>query len=329
MLRAGILVVAMFSACSAFAGEDAEGLNGRVAVLVRTTAGGEALVDVARRVYGEVTVVDAESVSAAMLRDEEGLLTEARMKGIRASATADRLLVIELHVTAAGLRLLQLRAVDATGKSHRRNIEVTDATMLERLKRMLEELPPALPPKKTFAEHARFATTDDDFFFDVNAFGGRKTMSDSDWEELASQNEVGILGTFGPTSWPIHLALEGYGARSAHGNTSTTITEFSTGLRRVFALGPVRPFAGAGVGFTRAEYVVEVSEGEFESESDHGSVIWAGAGAAFRFGKYGNVGLQLRYSAADVTLGPRTVDAGGVHVGVTVGMGSARPTGKR
>lgn len=325
MFRAGILVVAMLSACPAFAGED---LNGRVAVLVRTT-GGEPLVDVARQVYGEVTVVDAEAVSAAMLQDKEALLTEARMKGIRASAAADRLLVIELIVTETGLRLLQLRAFDATGKSHRRNIEVTDATLRERFRRMLEELPQALPRKKTFAEHARFATTDDPFFFDVNVFGGRKTMSESDWDALAIQNEVGLLGTFGPANWPVHLALEGYGARSSDRNTSTNITEFSTGLRRVFALGPVRPFVGAGVGFTRADYKVEVSDDVFETDTDRGTVLWAGAGVAFRFRTYGNVGVQLRYSTADVTLGSRTVDAGGVHLGVTVGMGSARPKPRR
>lgn len=326
MLRVGILAAAMLCACPAFAGEDADNLNGRVAVLVRTTAGGEALVDGARHAYGEVTVIDAEAVSAAMLRDGESLLTERRMKGIRASVAADRLLVIELHVTQAGLRLLQLRAFDATGKSHRRNVEVTDATMLERFRRMLEDLPPALPRKKTFAEHARFATTDDDVFFDVNVFGGRKMMSDSDWGALATQNEVGLLGTFGPTRWPVHLALEGYGARSFDGgNSSTTITEFSGGLRRVFAFGPVRPFVGAGAGYTLAAY----SQRGLETKTDRGTVIWAGAGAAFRVRSYGNVGVQVRYSTADVTLGSRTVDAGGVHLGVTVGMGSARPRPKR
>lgn len=302
-------------------------LYGHVAVLVFTTSGTATLEGATRRVHPEVIAVDAGAVRSTMMADGESVLTHVRAEEIRAKERADRLLVLELHPTGSGERLLIVRAYDATGATPRRSVAVTDETMGERLERTLRDLPPAVPPKKTLSSW--LATTKDVLFFDVNAFGGRKMLDEEDWEALAVHNEIGATGTFGPPNWPVHVALEAYGSRAAHAKTSTTTVEIGAGVRRIFDFGAIRPYVGLGVEGARADYIVEVDEEVFETEADRGIGAWIGGCASFRFGNYGNVGVLVRYSTAEVELGARTVDAGGLHVGVTIGGGSARPPAAR
>lgn len=318
-----LLVVANVLACllaaPAFAGESALP-EGRIAVLVHTTANAAALQDVAERVYPGVIALEPGG---------DVLFTDGRGEMLRARIDADRLIVLEQHTTSAGVRILRLRAFDKTGEVQRRTVEVTENTVAERTQRTLEGLPSWRPREARVSDWLQLATTDDAAFFDVNVFGGRKMLSESDWGPLATQNEVGGFATIGGTRWPVHLALEGYGARSFDDDTSVTITEFGFGARRILDLGRViRPHLGAGIVFVRADYILVGALDEHTVQKDRGTGGWISFGASYRMGKYGNVGAQIRYSAADVTLGSKAVPVGGIHAGIAIGFGSARPAPK-
>ena len=320
------LVAAVFLAVPALAADDAAPA-GRIAILVQTTSNGAAMQSAAERVYDAVTVVEPDALRTVMT-ERDTILTDVLGEKLRAKVDADRLIVIEQHTTPGGARILRLRAFDKIGAVQRRTFEVTDETVAARLQMTLEGLPTWRPKEASVSDWIGFARTDDVAFFDVNLFGGRKMLSESDWGPLATQNEVGLYGTFGAPRWPVHLALEAFGSRAADGDASATIVEVGVGARRIFDMGPVRPYLGAGADFVRADYIVRTSAATDVVKKDRGTGWWIGAGATYRMGKYGNVGAQIHYSSAEVGIGSRSVSAGGIHAGVTLGLGSQNPIRK-
>ena len=321
-----IVVAAAFLAAPVFGAEPES--PGRFAVLIQTTSSVAALQETAERVYPGVSVVEPLAVSSVMTDDDKGMLTDGVGERLRARLRADRLLLLEQHMTPAGSRILRLRVFDKTGAVHRKTVEVTDETVRERVRQTLDGLPSWRPKEASVSDWIGFARSDDNAFFDVNFFGGRKMLAESEWGPLATQNEIGGFATVGPTSWPVHLALEAYGSRASHDDTSATIVEVGAGARRIFDMGPIRPYVGAGIDFVRADYIVVDAFDDHHVKKDRGTGYWAGGGAAFRMGKFGNVGVQFRYSSAEVGIGSRSISAGGVHAGVTVGFGSQNPTRK-
>lgn len=327
-MRTALWIVASVLLASPAFGAETEVPTGRIAVLVQTTSNAPALHAIVDRVYETATVVEPDAIRSVMTDDEKGLLTDALCERYRAKIGADRFLVLEPYTTPAGARILRLRAFDRTGAVHRKTLEVTDETVADRLTRTLEGLPTWRPKEASVSDWIGLAKTDDVAFFDVNLFGGRKMLSKSDWGALATQDEVGLYGTFGGSRWPVHLALEAFGSRASDGDASATIVEVGVGARRIFDIGPVRPYLGFGGDFVRADYIVRTSAATDVVKKDRGTGWWIGAGATYRMGRYGNVGAQLRYSSAEVGIGSRSVSAGGIHAGVTLGLGSQNPTRK-
>ncbi len=155
---------------------------------------------------------------------------------------------------------------------------------------------------------------------EVNFFLGQKMLDDGDWKPFEDQTEFGAAFTFGG-DWPVSLAVdilvsEDDSSISYYGYTVTgRTTELNVGVRKMFGERKVQPYVGGGLAFIDAE--ISAGGGGL-SDSDIG--LWANAGLLFRIGKRFNLGIDVRYSDAEVTIAGFDIDAGGTHYGALIGF---------
>ncbi len=169
----------------------------------------------------------------------------------------------------------------------------------------------------------------------VNFFLGEKSLSGADWEPLEDQFAFGAVMSFGRDDWPVHIAVDvltSFDQTTMYdpflGDVTFTGTTFEVdmGVRKIWKKGRVLPYLGAGIGIMGAG--VE-ADGDFDTESaaDAGFGFWADTGVFFRLGSHFNLGLDLRYSSADVDLDfgdgfvASDVNAGGFSYGLLLGFG--------
>lgn len=162
----------------------------------------------------------------------------------------------------------------------------------------------------------------------VNVFLGTKSLDDEDWAPVEDQSEAGIEFDFRETSWPVNWVLglrrsesdetfvdPVFGPVAATGRT----TEFSFGVRKIWDQGPiVSPYLGGGLALVNAEFEATVS-GASGSDSDSSVGLWLGGGVYFTLADHFNIGIDLRFSAAQATLFGVEGEAGGRHLGLLVG----------
>jgi opacity protein-like surface antigen len=176
---------------------------------------------------------------------------------------------------------------------------------------------------------ASVVSAQDEWTGNINAFLGRKTLDKDDWKPAEEQGEFGVEFDFRQKSWPISIAIDLLGA-SGEGNAfdpllgnvkfKSKTSEFNLGVRKIWELpSPVRPFIGGGLSFMRAEGEVEIPGMGSASESGTGTGIWLGGGVYFTLGEHFNLGFELKYSDASVTIAGVDVNAGGTHVGLLAG----------
>lgn len=166
----------------------------------------------------------------------------------------------------------------------------------------------------------------------VNLFLGAKFLDDDDWEPVDEHMEGGIFVDFKPNSWPLSIAVgllhseddEDIGvAVLGTGTFSTNLesqtTEVNLGVRKIWEdLAYVRPFIGGGIAIINAE--LETSAlGVSVSDDDTGVGVWIDAGIYFTLAQYFNIGLDVRWSKAEVNLFGVGGEAGGWHIGALVG----------
>jgi opacity protein-like surface antigen len=158
----------------------------------------------------------------------------------------------------------------------------------------------------------------------VNFFLGQKSLDSDDWSPLDEQGEFGVLVDFRNKNWPVSIALDFLGSAddtSVSGIKLDAMTsEFNAGVRKIWEVqgSSVKPYLGGGIAFIRAE-----AEGAafpvVVTEDDNGTGIWLNGGVYWTLGQHFNLGLDLRYSQADVTLFGVDAKAGGSHVGLLLG----------
>ena len=177
-----------------------------------------------------------------------------------------------------------------------------------------------------------YAAQQTDWTGNVNFFLGSKTLDEDDWEPLEDQAEFGIKVDFKQQSWPVSIAIDssyssddgdlliwdsflGFVDLDIEGNTS----ELSLGVRKIWDHFPiVRPFIGGGIAFISAE--MEGSAfGISVSDDDTAMGIWIGGGVYWTISEHFNLGLDLRWSKAEVTLFDEDGEAGGTHFGLLIG----------
>jgi opacity protein-like surface antigen len=153
----------------------------------------------------------------------------------------------------------------------------------------------------------------------VNLFLGAKALDEDDWEPVDEQDEWGIEVDFKQKSWPVSIAID-----FLYGSDDGTLwgTEFESetselnlGVRKIWDQFPhVRPFIGGGISFIRGEF-----SAPGVSDDDSAVGIWFGGGVYWTLVEHFNIGLEAKYSTAEVTLFGVDADAGGGHFGLLVG----------
>ena len=179
-----------------------------------------------------------------------------------------------------------------------------------------------------FLLSASVATAQDQWTGNIDMFLGQKNLDKDDWEPVEEQGEFGIEVDFREKDWPVNIAIDVlassddqsiidpfFGQVDLEGKT----TEFNIGIRKIWDESSVRPFIGGGLSYIRAEAKVTIPGIGSNSESDTGVGIWLGGGVYFTLGEHFNLGVELKYSDANVTIADVDVAAGGTHFGLLAG----------
>ena len=158
----------------------------------------------------------------------------------------------------------------------------------------------------------------------VSGFLGYKSVDDNDWQDLDSQIAIGVITDVRQHSWPVSIAadfmLSGDVNESGTNKDTAAIGEIHLGVRKVFTLNnsPFSPYIGGGVAFVSANLEHE-NAGVSTEEDDQATGTWVGAGTYYAITPEFNIGLDVRYSKADVTIFNQEREAGGVSTGISLG----------
>ncbi len=173
--------------------------------------------------------------------------------------------------------------------------------------------------------HADDATGSNNFTGNVSGYIGQKSLDDKDWGELDSQGTLGMMLDFKKQSWPVSIALDVFvsGAEDKDGSITTDggTLETDIGVRKIFELSgsSIQPYIGGGIAIIGAT-VKSSSGGSITSKDDDTATgAWIGGGMYYAATQSLIIGLDLRYSEAEVTLFDEDREAGGFRTGVTVG----------
>lgn len=166
---------------------------------------------------------------------------------------------------------------------------------------------------------------------------GTKQLDRDDWEPIDKHDEIGILLDFKQKNWPVSMAI-GYLSSYDSGTTSAYFpdlgtvtfylwhetTELSFGIKKIWDGSPsLRPYIGCGLALISME--AEVT-GYFPgmattvSDNDTAMGFWIGAGVYFTVAESSNIGFNLRFSQAEVTMFGGEFEAGGTHYGLLLGF---------
>lgn len=159
----------------------------------------------------------------------------------------------------------------------------------------------------------------------VNIFLGGKTLDSNDWKApYDDQAEFGILFDVRGEQWPVSIAADllvsAHTESTVLGDYTEGTTELDLGVRKVFEFegSIVHPYVGGGLAFVSG--FRELAIGSYiGTEEDNGTGIWLNGGIYLTLGQSFNLGLDFRRSSGDVTLGGKTIDAGGTHAGLLLG----------
>ena len=159
---------------------------------------------------------------------------------------------------------------------------------------------------------------------------GNKSLDDKDWQDVDSQGTIGFIADFKKDSWPVSLSIDAFISAGDDVSSDELDLDFpevdaSTsgihlGVRKIWNLEQYTfsPYIGGGLAFVSGSQERMVG-GETKDESDTATGVWLGAGVYWRPYESLNLGLDIRYSQADVTLFEEDVNAGGFQTGIFVG----------
>lgn len=173
--------------------------------------------------------------------------------------------------------------------------------------------------------HAGDTSGNDNFSGNISGYLGQKSLDDNDWDNIDRQGSLGIIFDFKKQSWPVSIALDvivsGNEDTDAGIKTEGGALEVDLGVRKIFELSnsSIRPYIGGGLALIGAGARNSVGGSTISDEDDTGTGAWIGGGMYYAATKSLNIGLDLRYSQAEVTLLDEDREAGGFHTGITVG----------
>jgi hypothetical protein len=162
----------------------------------------------------------------------------------------------------------------------------------------------------------------------LNVFAGQKALDEENFEPLDEQTQFGVLLDFKKENWPVSLAIDYLSSSDdiAENDPFTGLgmsievstSEFDVGLRKIFdgSESRVKPYIGGGIAFINFETTASISGFLSETVEDDATGYWLNGGVYWTLGEGFNIGVDLRYSTADV----EELDIGGTHVGLLLGI---------
>ena len=164
----------------------------------------------------------------------------------------------------------------------------------------------------------------DEWTGNVSGFLGHKSVDDKDWSGLDSQGSLGVISDFRKQSWPVSIAIDAFisGTEDKSDGQNKLAGTFEThlGVRKIFTMdnSTFRPYVGGGVALVGAS-VEKKSNGVTVDDDDTVYGYWAGVGTYIEITPSFNIGVDVRYSKAEVTLFDTDRDTGGLQAGITAG----------
>jgi len=163
----------------------------------------------------------------------------------------------------------------------------------------------------------------DDASGNLNFIAGQKWLDKGDWEPIEQQRSFGISVNYEPEGWwcgATFDVLNGYSSdTNATGRLTSDTWEFDVGPKKVFKIPnvPIRAYVGGGYAYISATVKNRISSSRSEGS---GSGAWASTGLFVTLANKINLGIEARYSSAQVTVDGNNLDAGGTNVGAIVGF---------
>jgi len=159
----------------------------------------------------------------------------------------------------------------------------------------------------------------DDWDGNVRLAFGQKRL-DNDWNILDRQNEIGMIFDIKKDTWPVSISFDMFFSgedKNIIGTEKGSTSEQHLGVRKIWTINDSKfhPYLGAGVAFIQADYEVVGSE----KEGDNGIGGWIGTGVDWHLSSKMSLGVDIRYSQADVTIFNDDINAGGLHTLLTLG----------
>ena len=160
----------------------------------------------------------------------------------------------------------------------------------------------------------------DEYDGNVRLAVGSKQLDSDDWNTLDRQNEIGVIFDFKKPTWPVSIAVDLLFSgedKNTPGTERGSTFEQHLGIRKIWTVNDSKfhPYLGAGVAFIQAKYEVVGSD----KEIDNGVGGWIGTGVDWHMSKSMSLGLDIRYSKADVKISNKDLNAGGLHTVLSLG----------
>jgi hypothetical protein len=152
------------------------------------------------------------------------------------------------------------------------------------------------------------------------AFGG-KALDEAQWGDLHRPPEVVLDIAWGDDRWPV--LINAYFANSFSSVDSSGFTleggvsEFGIGVRKVWDVGSLHPYAAGGAVFAQGDM-----DGRPTVAVDHvegGGGLWLGAGAYLRVLERINLGAAFRFTSVTGEIDRVDTKLGGASLGVILG----------
>jgi len=160
---------------------------------------------------------------------------------------------------------------------------------------------------------------------------GNKSLDNNDWDNVDSQGSLGFISDFKMKNWPVSVAVDGFlsigdDTRDNEDNiedlkdVDASTADLHLGVRKIWIIpgSKFSPYLGGGLALIRGSQEREVN-GVKEDESDSAMGNWLGAGIYWRPTGKLNIGVDVRYSKANISLFERDIAAGGLQTGIFVG----------
>ena len=166
--------------------------------------------------------------------------------------------------------------------------------------------------------------------FNANLVGilGYKSL-DNSWQEFDSQAAIGVSFDFKNHSWPFSLTVSSIFSADVESNNASfveeeagTTSETHFGIRKIFSIAgsSMEPYIGGGLALVSAALDRRVNSSFFvTTDDDSATGYWVGGGIYWHLSKRFIMGVDVRYSDAEVTLFGVDREAGGLYTNMLIG----------